>query len=71
MTLLSRVLAYTLAVVLFGGLVVLALAGVSAATAVLVTAGAVVALIALGGTLRGRRTPPGPPRGGPGGTMEG
>ena len=71
MTLLSRVLAYALAVGLFGGLVVLAVAGVPAATAVLVTAGAVVALIVMGGAFRGRRAPPGPPRGGPGGTMEG
>jgi hypothetical protein len=42
---------------LFGGLIVLAVAGVSAATAVLVTAGAVVAMIGLGNAVGGRHTP--------------
>jgi hypothetical protein len=50
----------------FGGLVVLAVAGVSAATAVLVTAGAVVAMLWLGNLVGGRRTPNRPPAAGGG-----
>lgn len=69
MTTLSRVLAYGLGALLVGGLVVLAVAGVPAATAVLVTAGAVLALIIVGGAMRGRRSsgrPPAPEPGPPG-----
>jgi hypothetical protein len=52
-----RVAAVLLGVALFAGLIVLAVAGVSAATAVLVTAGAVVAMIGLGNAVGGRQTP--------------
>ena len=52
-----RVAAVLLGIALFGGLIVLAVAGVSAATAVLVTAGAVVAMIGLGNAVGGRQTP--------------
>ena len=52
-----RVAAVLLGLALFAGLVVLAVAGVSAATAVLVTAGAVVAMIGLGNAVGGRHTP--------------
>jgi hypothetical protein len=52
-----RVAAVILGLVLFGGLVVLAVAGVSAATAVLVTGAAVVAMIGLGNAVGGRQTP--------------
>jgi predicted lipid-binding transport protein (Tim44 family) len=41
----------------FGGLIVLAVAGVSSATAVLFTAVAIVGMIALGNILGGRTTP--------------
>jgi hypothetical protein len=40
-----------------GGLIVLAVSGLSAATGVLVTAVAIFAMIALGGLLGGRNTP--------------
>ncbi len=66
MTTLSRVVAYVLAAALAGGLAVLAVAGVPAATAVLVTGGAVLALIVLGGSVGGRRTPTRRPVPGPG-----
>jgi hypothetical protein len=52
-----RVAAALFGLALFGGLIVLAIAGVSAATAVLVTAGAVVAMIGLGNAVGGRHTP--------------
>jgi hypothetical protein len=52
-----RVAAVILGLALFGGLVVLAVAGVTAATAVLVTAAAVVAMIGLGNAVGGRSTP--------------
>ena len=52
-----RVAAVLLGLALFGGLVVLAVAGVTGATAVLVTAGAVVAMIGLGNAVGGRHTP--------------
>jgi drug/metabolite transporter (DMT)-like permease len=41
----------------FAGLIVMAVAGVTAATAVLVTAAAMLAMIALGSLLGARRTP--------------
>ncbi len=52
-----RVAAAVLGVVLFGGLIVLAIAGVSAATAVIITAAAVVVMIGLGNAVGGRHTP--------------
>jgi drug/metabolite transporter (DMT)-like permease len=52
-----RVAAVLLGLALFAGLVVLAVAGVTAATAVLVTAGAVVVMIGLGNAVGGRHTP--------------
>jgi drug/metabolite transporter (DMT)-like permease len=66
-----RVAAVVLGLVLFGGLVVLAVAGVSGATAVLVTAAAVVVMIGLGNLVGGRKTPDrAPDNPGPGGTAE-
>jgi NADH:ubiquinone oxidoreductase subunit 6 (subunit J) len=56
MTTFTRVLAYGLGALLLAGLVLLALAGVAAATALLVTAGAVVLLIAFGGLMGGRHS---------------
>ncbi|HEY5026082.1 MAG TPA: hypothetical protein VII76_13990 [Acidimicrobiales bacterium] len=52
-----RVAAVVLGLALFGGLIVLAVAGVSGATAVLITGGAVVAMIGLGNAVGGRHTP--------------
>jgi hypothetical protein len=52
-----RVAAVLLGLALFGGLIVLAVAGVSGATAVLITGGAVVAMIGLGNAVGGRHTP--------------
>ncbi len=49
--------AVVLGVALFGGLIVLAVAGVTGATAILVTAVAIVGMIALGNLLGGRTTP--------------
>jgi len=46
-----------LGIALFGGLIVLAVAGVTGATAILVTAVAIVGMIALGNLLGGRTTP--------------
>ena len=58
--------AVVLGLAIFGGLVVLAVAGVSGATAVLVTGAAIVVMIALGNILGGRTTPSRAPQG-PGG----
>ena len=55
-----RVAAVVLGLAAFGGLIVLAVAGVSGATAVLVTGGAVVAMIGLGNAVGGRHTPTAP-----------
>jgi len=52
-----RVAAVFLGLAAFAGLIVLAVAGVSGATAVLVTAGAVVGMVALGNLVGGRHTP--------------
>jgi hypothetical protein len=52
-----RVAAVLFGLALFAGLVVLAVAGVSGASAVLITAGAVVAMIGLGNAVGGRHTP--------------
>jgi len=61
-----RTLAVILGVVALGALIVLAVAGVAGATAVLVTGGAVLAMIVLGNFVAGRRTPEGPPAATPG-----
>ncbi|HUY62998.1 MAG TPA: hypothetical protein VMV14_00600 [Acidimicrobiales bacterium] len=53
----AKVLAGVLAVAVFGGLVVLAVAGASAVLGVLLTAVAVVAMIAMGNLIGGRNTP--------------
>ncbi|HTZ09802.1 MAG TPA: hypothetical protein VMB72_12045 [Acidimicrobiales bacterium] len=52
-----RTLAVVLGVLVLGALVVLAVAGVSAATAVLVTVAAILAMIVLGTKLGARHTP--------------
>ncbi len=65
-----RTVAWVGAVILLAGLVVLAVAGISGATAILVTAVALTAMIGLGSTMGGRHTPnvepvsTGPQRGG-------
>jgi hypothetical protein len=51
------VAAVILGLAAFGGLIVLAVAGVSGASAVLITGGAVVAMIGLGNAVGGRHTP--------------
>jgi hypothetical protein len=48
-------------VVVFAGLIVMAVAGIAGATAVLVTLGALLAMIFLGGQMGGRHTPNVPP----------
>jgi hypothetical protein len=64
-----RVAAVFLGFAAFGALIVLAIAGVSAATAVLLTGGAVVVMIGLGNAVGGRHTPNRSPyRAGPTGT---
>ena len=57
MTRLTRILAYGMGALLLAVVVLLALAGVSAAVALVVTAVAVLTMIALGGLLGGRSTP--------------
>lgn len=52
-----KAVAWVGAVILLAGLVVLAVAGISGATAVLVTAVALTAMIALGSAMGGRHTP--------------
>jgi drug/metabolite transporter (DMT)-like permease len=52
-----RTVAVLIGLAAFAGLVVMAVAGVTAATAVLVTGAAVVGMIALGSLLGARRTP--------------
>jgi len=52
-----RIAAVVLGLAAFGGLVVLAVAGVSGASAVLITGAAVVAMIGLGNAVGGRHTP--------------
>jgi hypothetical protein len=52
-----KVLAWLIGFVALGGLIVLAVAGLSGATAILVTAVAIVAMIGLGNALGGRHTP--------------
>jgi hypothetical protein len=58
-----KVFAWVGGVVVLAGLVVLAVAGTSGATAILVTGVALVGMIALGGTMGGRHTPNAPPAG--------
>ena len=61
-----RVAAWLLGLATVAGLVVLAVAGLSAATGILLTAVAVLAMIALGNLIGGRSTPeraPVPPEG--------
>jgi hypothetical protein len=65
------VAAVVLGLAAFGGLIVLAVAGVTGATAVLVTGGAVVAMIGLGNLVGGRRTPDRAPYGDPAGGENG
>jgi|HubBroStandDraft_1064217.scaffolds.fasta_scaffold1256320_2 hypothetical protein len=62
-----KVVAWVGGLVVLGGLIVLAVAGTSGATAILVTGVALVGMIALGGTMGGRHTPNAPPVGGPDG----
>jgi peptidoglycan/LPS O-acetylase OafA/YrhL len=57
-----KVAAFALGVLAVAGLIVLAVAGMSGALAVLLTAAALVCMVALGGILGGRRTPERPPR---------
>jgi peptidoglycan/LPS O-acetylase OafA/YrhL len=54
--------AVVIGVLAVAGLIVLAVAGMSGALGVLLTAGAVVCMVALGGVLGGRHTPEGPSR---------
>ena len=65
-----KTVAFVLGLAALGGLVVLAVAGVTGATAVLVTGAAIVVMIALGNILGGRTTPNRPPLGGGGGGTE-
>jgi hypothetical protein len=55
-----------LGVVALGALITLAVAGVTGATAVLVTGAALLAMIGLGNFVAGRHTPEGPPTATPG-----
>jgi hypothetical protein len=61
-----KAVAWVGGVLAVAGFVVLAVAGITGATAILITAVALVAMIGLGGTMGGRHTPNVPPvRGGP------
>jgi predicted lipid-binding transport protein (Tim44 family) len=53
---LVKVVGWLLGIVAFGGLIVMSIAGATAAVGVLVTAIAIVAMIALGNLLGGRTT---------------
>jgi hypothetical protein len=59
-----KVVAWVGGLVVLAGLIVLAVAGTSGATAILVTGVALVGMIALGGTMGGRHTPTAAPPGG-------
>ena len=61
-----RAVAWAGGAAVVGALAVLAAAGISGATAVLVTVGALLAMIALGGLMGGRHTPDVPPAARPG-----
>lgn len=52
-----KVAAWAIGVAAFGGLIVLSIAGVTGAIGILVTAAAIVGMIALGNLLGGRTTP--------------
>jgi hypothetical protein len=52
-----KIVAWLIGFIALGGLIVLAVAGLSGATAILVTAVAIVAMIGLGNALGGRHTP--------------
>ena len=52
-----KVFAWIFGLAIFGGLIVMAVAGFTAATAILVTTGAIIAMIALGNIVGGRTTP--------------
>ena len=52
-----RIVAYVGAAVVVGGLIVMAVAGIAGATAILVTVGALVVMVILGGQMGGRHTP--------------
>jgi hypothetical protein len=54
---LVRIFAWVFGLALFGGTIVLAVAGLTAATAILVTAAAIVVMIGLGNLVGGRTTP--------------
>lgn len=78
MTLLARIAAYGLGLAVLGFLMVLALAGVPAAIALVVTAAGVLVMISLGSLVGGRQTPnrdpmawPPPPPGSEGGDAPG
>lgn len=59
----GRLAGWIIGLVAFGGLIVLSVAGVTAALAILVTAGAIVGMIAMGNLIGGRTTPNRPPHG--------
>jgi hypothetical protein len=52
-----RTIAWIFGLAIFGGLIVMAVAGFTAATAILVTTGAIIAMIVLGNIMGGRTTP--------------
>jgi hypothetical protein len=52
-----RTVAWVGAIIVLAGLIILAVAGISGATAILVTAVALTAMIGLGSTMGGRHTP--------------
>jgi hypothetical protein len=52
-----KLLGWIIGVVAFGGLILLSIAGVTAAVAIIITAAAIVSMIALGSILGGRNTP--------------
>jgi len=56
-----KAIGWLLGLVAFGGLIVLSVAGLTAAIGILVTAAALVGMIALGNLLGGRTTPNRPP----------
>jgi hypothetical protein len=65
-----KAFAWIFGLAIFGGLIVMAVAGFTAATAILVTTGAIIAMIGLGNIVGGRTTPnrvPRPPSTGPDG----
>jgi uncharacterized iron-regulated membrane protein len=61
-----RIAAWVLGVLTLAGLIVLSIAGLSAALAILLTALSIVVMIALGSILGARRTPEGEPKALPG-----